>query len=746
MYNLLLGSEYVVSIVLLLMALTLFKNNVSKPVQYIRFALFTMFLLNVGYLLEIQCTTIEGVVTATKLEYCGSVFTNTFMLFVMMEYLKLNLSRIIKSVLVAVDVVFLLFVITNEYHGLFFNDITYSETGLFPHAEFSNGVVRNIFAYYTMILGIIMLILITYFFIQGLRGGRKIPLVLILAMYMPVGTVIFHMTGLMGIVDLSPIVIGIAGISMYIFLSRAMIFEVVHVAEHMVMDTMQDAFIVMDTQMRLLDMNNSAGKLFPELKDESSDSQFVYDKSDILRQIINERPNDIVPIGDRYYFIRLSEIKRNNTLEGYYLHLSDRTDYKKYTDELIERSIEAEEESAAKSSMLASTSHDIRTPINAIIGMNELIIRNSSDKTILEYAFEVRNSSSYLLSLVNDILDISKIEAVKMNIIDVEYNMADMLNEVMSMAGFMVKEKKLAFSYNIDKNLPTLLYGDEVRIKQIINNLLSNSVKYTEKGYVILKVSLLEINDEKSNKEALIHFEVKDTGIGIKEEDMQRILEPFQRLDEVRNRNKQGTGLGISIVVSLLEMMGTKLNIESVYSEGSTFSFDLRQPVRDDKPIGDIEEYHKKKLAGKRAKTINIKAPDANVLIVDDNKINIAVLKNILKMTEVNIDTVTSGMGCLEAVRKKRYDIIFLDHLMPEMDGIETVGKLREMDDNLSSSAAVIVLTANAISGAESMYKSAGFDDYLSKPIDFMQLEDIMLKYLPEELNLMKAGQTDSQE
>lgn len=275
MYSLLVCSEYIVSIILLIMALTLFKNNISRPVQYIQFTLITMFLLNVGYLMEIQCISTEGAVIAIKTEYCGSVFISTFMVFVVMEYLDIRLPQHLKYLLVSVDVAMLIGLLTNDYHNLFFESVSFDESDLYPHVVFTDGIIRNVFAYYTMVLGVFMVVITACFFINGKRGGRKVPVYFVITMLLPVGAVILHLTGIMGVVDLSPLVIGISGICMYIFLRNDMIFEVVNVAAGMVMDNMQDAFIVMDTQMKLLDLNKSAKILFPELCDENSDTRYV---------------------------------------------------------------------------------------------------------------------------------------------------------------------------------------------------------------------------------------------------------------------------------------------------------------------------------------------------------------------------------------------------------------------------------------------------------------------------------------
>ena len=735
MYQLLLVSEYAVCAIVLIMVLSLFKNNITRPVQYVQFGLFSTFLLNAGYLIEIQCTDVAAAVVATKLEYCGSVFISTFMVFVVMEYLKIDISDVIKTVLVVIDVIILALVMTNEYHGLMFRNIYFEDTGLFPHAVYEPGIVRHFFSTYTIILGIFMIAVISYYYIHGRRDGKRVPLLFVFTLYLPVTTVILHMTGIMGVVDISPMFIAVSGMLLYIFVFKKMLFEVVNVAMGMVADNMQDAYIVMDTQMRLLDMNSSARRLFPELDEDDKGSTFVYDKSDVLRNIINERPKDIIKIGDNYYYTIISEIKNDNIVEGYYLHLSDRTDWKKYTDELVKRSVEAEEDSEAKSNLLVSTTHDIRTPINAIIGMNELILMESDDPLVTERASDVDKAGRYLLSLVNNILDVSKIEAGKLNIIEVEFDMSVMLHEVVSVAGILADEKKLVFNVNVDENIPHRIFGDEVRIKQVINNILSNAVKYTERGQIDLNVSVHDMDEVY----AVLRFEVKDTGIGIKEEDLARIIEPFERADEVRNRKLEGTGLGMSIIVNLLKMMDSEINIESVYNEGSCFWFELKARISDPKPIGAFTASDDHPQTVSKTARINFTAPQAKVLIVDDNKINIIVLKNLLRMNEVQVDMAMSGEACIDCVKDEEYNIIFMDHMMPGMDGIETLKTISNMEDNRSRDAVVIALTANAVSGVEDMYKDEGFTDYLLKPVEFDKLENMLYKYLPNEL--IMAGQ-----
>ena len=391
------------------------------------------------------------------------------------------------------------------------------------------------------------------------------------------------------------------------------------------------------------------------------------------------------------------------------------------------------EANQAKSDFLANMSHEIRTPINAVPGMDEMILRESDNPNILEHAADIKRAGSLLLSLINDILDFSKIESGKMDIIPVDYDLGIMLSETIDMICTKAEEKKLKLELNIEPATPAHLHGDEVRVRQIITNILTNAVKYTPEGKVILTVS-----GKKVSKEAVqLYVSVKDTGIGIKEEDIGRLFDSFQRVDESRNRNIEGTGLGLSITMCLLNLMGSRLEVKSTYGEGSDFYFYLEHKQLDDEVIGaDIQKYYEK-VKGRIAITgEQFYAPDAKILVVDDNEMNLKVFLGLLKNHGMQIDTAMSEKVCLALMEKKAYHIIFMDHQMPGMDGVETLKKTGELKANLSKDAVMIILTANAVSGAREMFLQEGFCDYLSKPIIAVKLENMILKYLPEELVL----------
>ena len=393
-------------------------------------------------------------------------------------------------------------------------------------------------------------------------------------------------------------------------------------------------------------------------------------------------------------------------------------------DQIREAKEEAEYANQAKSRFLAQMSHEIRTPINAVLGMDEMILRESGEPEIRGYAADIGTAANTLLSLINEILDSSKIESGKMEIVPVEYELSVLVRDLVNMISQRAQAKDLAFELVADEGLPSKLYGDDVRIRQVITNILTNAVKYTPSGTVWFRV-----NGVCDGEDVVLHVEVEDTGIGIKEEDLPKLFEAYQRIEEGRNRHIEGTGLGMNITIQLLKLMDSSLKVESVYGKGTKFYFDIRQRVVDDSPVGDM-------TAGRGAEESysyegGFIAPEAKVLVVDDNAMNRKVFRSLLKVTQVQVAEAGGGVEALEIVKDEKFDLIFTDHMMPDMDGVETMQHMREMEN--CDGVPIYVLTANAVTGAKEQYLEAGFDGFLSKPIISEKLEEVLRTELPSE-------------
>ena len=418
---------------------------------------------------------------------------------------------------------------------------------------------------------------------------------------------------------------------------------------------------------------------------------------------------------------------------------------------------EARHASEAKTDFLANTSHEIRTPINAVLGMNEMILRETAKaerlddsdaagfrdafKKIKTYSGNVDSAGSNLLSIINDILDFTKIEEGKMDIIEVRYQLSSVLNDVSNMIYFKAKEKDLEFVTDIEKTLPDDLYGDVVRVRQVMTNILTNAVKYTDKGSVLLKMYGRNSDRVVDGKEVVdLVIEVTDTGIGISDENIGRLFGKFERFDLEKNSTKEGTGLGLAITKMLVDMMGGDIAVTSKYGEGSTFIVTLPQIVMSREPVGNFKEKFEKSFGKRPDYHESFRAPSAKILIVDDTRMNLIVATEFLKDTKIGIDTAGGGKESVELALRNKYDMILMDQRMPEMDGAEALANIKAHKEGPNIDTPVICLTADAVVGARERYLSKGFNDYLTKPIDSTSLEAMLKKYLPESKVIIVRG------
>ena len=369
----------------------------------------------------------------------------------------------------------------------------------------------------------------------------------------------------------------------------------------------------------------------------------------------------------------------------------------------------AEEAAEAKSLFLANMSHEIRTPMNAILGMAELLLVETLSKHQLRYVEDIKISAMSLLNIINDILDLSKIQAGKLNLIPVHYDFSALVDNISSMARFLIKEKSIVYKFVVLNDIPKYLYGDDVRLRQVLLNVLSNAIKFTDEGYIRLTIGVMDTS---------IRFDIEDTGIGIRPEDIPLLFGVFEQVDTTKNVKRQGTGLGLSITKTLVEMMGGKITVESVYSRGTIFHVIIPKVLGDETKILKVD-------AGEK----NIYAPDAKILVVDDNTVNLNVSRGLLQLCKITADTTTSGQQAIDMIQQKQYDIVFMDHMMPEMDGVKATKIIRERGIDVP----IVALTANAIEGAQEMFFAAGMNDYLTKPINKAELKQILEKWIPAE-------------
>lgn len=402
--------------------------------------------------------------------------------------------------------------------------------------------------------------------------------------------------------------------------------------------------------------------------------------------------------------------------------------FRRENDRVNRQKKEIEELNQSQKRFFSGMSHEIRTPINTILGLNEVILRQDDvSEEIKNDATNIQGAGKMLLAIINDILDFSKIEAGRMDIVPVDYKVIDMASDVSNMIKLKAEEKGLEFDMDIDSQIPSVLSGDEIRVKQIIINLLNNAVKYTRSGSVKLSLKSTEAGD---NRIDLI-IKVSDTGIGIRQEVIPTLFDAFKRADQEKNRYIEGTGLGLSIVKQLVDLMGGEISVESVYEKGSTFTVKIIQRVVDSQPIGNINV--KDHTVQKQTYQNLFTAPEAKLLIVDDSKMNLIMEEKLLRGTDIMIDTATSGSQALELTANNRYDVILMDHFMPKMDGLECLEHIRNQSNGKCNDIPVIILTANAEAENREIYEKAGFDGYLSKPVSGNTLRDTLINYLPKD-------------
>lgn len=723
LHDLLLGIQCISILGLFLESFIVFKNWKNSLHAYLFFNCVAVLVNNIGYLLELEAENEAAYLTALKLSYAGRVWIAISLFLFVVKLCHIKISDVLTKFLLFFHLVTYVVILTLQHHKLYYSETRFVMGKTFPVLFRSNGIWHHFLA----VLQILYIVLgLACLFITHHKEKnnvlKKRLLMVILAVLAESAFYVVQTVGIAGITDFFDVTMFgyfIGTVFMFIAIFRCDLLGTSEIAKEFVIDRISEGILAVDTEGRLQYFNEPARRLYPELLAEGKTIP------EAVTQALVAGEN--IKIGDRIYMPEENDLFYGGERVGKIYALLDDTEHYHYIEELEEQREIADSANAAKSRFLANMSHEIRTPINAVLGMDEMILRESRESSIRSYAANIMSAGKTLLSLINDILDLSKVEEGKMEIIPVQYELSSLLNDLENMIRDRADKKGLKFQNEVCEQIPHLLFGDEIRIRQCVVNLLTNAVKYTEKGSVTMKVSF----EKKDEKHILLGFSVEDTGMGMKKEDLEKLFAPFQRIEEKRNRSIEGTGLGMSIVRQLLDLMGSELTVESEYGKGSRFAFSVEQEVVKWEEIGNYSKrFHERKdETGVYHELFH--APDAKILVVDDTEMNLTVIQSLLKKTQIHIDTAASGKEALALASKTPYDVVFIDHMMPDMDGVETLTRLRETGE--SKDVPAVALTANAVSGAREMYLSAGFTDYLSKPVDGEKLEKMLEKMLPEE-------------
>ena len=527
---------------------------------------------------------------------------------------------------------------------------------------------------------------------------------------------------------------------LFVLFRRTNLYDLSINAEHIREERREYGYISFSHHGKYIGSNEVARKYFPELERLLMDHRIPPKEEFLYKEfgdwVAHFGPNTgktrYYTRNDRILKCRLSyfTMGKQSHIQGYLIEITDDTNQQLHIQELNEMARKAEEANLAKSTFIANMSHEIRTPIHAVLGMNEMIMRESSEPQIRVYAGNIKKSGNLLLSLVNNILDYSRMEQGNQKLQPVTYETGKLLSNALDVIRLQTNNKNLRLEVFIDEHLPVKLIGDDLKFQQILFNLLTNAVKYTNEGYVRLCVSQKERHEDSVS----IGVSVEDSGIGIRKEDIAHLTNAFCRVDEKRNRNIEGAGLGLSIASQLLQQMGSQLIIDSEYGVGSIFSFELIQQIADASELGPFSSFSEEDSETPVPVTPRFTAPEAKILVVDDNEMNRFVFRGLLKYLKVQVTFAESGKECLSAIATRHFDLIFMDHLMPELDGIETLHIMKKRSGHLCTDSKIIAVTANAYPDARDVYLKEGFDDFLEKPVEGKQLESIIYQYLPKSL------------
>lgn len=720
--------------------LLLLKGDGSREQKLMQYFLLGALIQNAGYLLELTAPTVEAAVVAVKMQYMGSLTIPISYCYFIFSYCYEKVPVKILRILKAADVFVFGLVLTCELHTLYYRQIDWLYT---PEGHGYLSLEYGPGYWIFMLCGtIIPYVLTLYALIRvcirnpDYAEDRQYKLILGLS-FLPVVVLCSYVMKLTHVYDPTPFVLGLVLSGVVILVWSRKVYDFSSLASGILLDSMSDGVIAIDKHERIVSYNPAAAAIFQDLNI-SVVGKHVEEVNGFPKNILGEDVREEFSLNDRFYQGHVKEVlDKYGEKKGYVILLLDMTDTRNYIEEITRVREQAEQANIAKSAFLANMSHEIRTPMNAIIGLSDIIMEESKGRRVYGYTCDIKASANNLLALINDILDLSKVEAGKMELVSAEYHVKAMVKEVLNMMDIVASQHGLMVESEFDMTIPCCYLGDESRIKQILVNLLNNALKFTKKGHV--KISVSGVQGETEDTERLI-FRVEDTGCGIREEDLEKIFENFKQLDSKRSRSAEGTGLGLSITRHLAELMQGTVKVESVYGEGSTFTVEILQKIADARPLSEVPEPEATPEVTLEPFTVK----DYKVMVVDDNLINRKVARSFLQTYGIEITEAESGMEAIELVHRTQFDIIFMDHMMPLMDGIEAVQKIRSDCGENGRLPVIIALTANAMEGVRENFLANGFQDFITKPLDRRAMHMVLLRWIPEERRMAGGSWIDN--
>ena len=691
---------------------------------------------NMGYLLELTAPTVEAAVTAVMIENVGSAFAPLCYCWFTYIYCYVAPPKKLLRFLAAVSF-FVLPTVFFNWHGLFYQEIRWLEApDGFHYVSITYGPLYILFLV-SRIIAPYILCMFTLFRAIRMRADQQVNRqywTILGITTLPAIVLLAYVFKIIKIFDLTPVTMAISMSLVVIVLWSRRNYDFRHLAAEKVLESLGDGVIALDDHDRLVSYNRAAADIFTNLS-ACKQGENIRELEDFREEMLNEDiPQSFSIKGQHYESHSKHIIDENGKKQGCVILILDMTDIKAYINEIKRVRRQAEKASIAKSEFLANMSHEIRTPMNAIIGLNDIIMEECEDTEIYAHAKDVQSAAKNLLTIINDILDLSKVEAGKMELLNTDYYIKVMADEILGLMDMAASQQGLILKYECDATIPCRYNGDEGRIKQILLNIISNAIKFTKKGYVRVYITG---RPGKNAEEEVLTFRVEDTGCGIKEEDLGKIFEDFRQVDSKRNRSVEGTGLGLAIVKHLVELMGGIIDVESTYGKGTVFTITIPQKIADPRPVSEMPEIGEPE----RKATDIFTAPGLKVLIVDDNVINRKVARGFLKNYEFDMTEAESGPEAIDLVRDVRYDIIFMDHMMPNMDGIEAVEIIRRDCGENGTAPVIIALTANAMEGMREQFLERGFQDFIAKPLDRRELNQLLLRWVPEKYRQEKEDE-----